>query len=121
MNATAALFLTIACTSLSQIFQKKAAMSLENNSGSNLPAGVAFLINPNLVISVILLGSGFVSWLWVLSEWDVSFAYPFLSLNLVVVMCGSKFVFSENIKRHHWLGAFSIIAGVALISGGGAS
>lgn len=116
MNAIAALFLTIACTSLSQIFQKKAAMSLPS-ANSKVP-GIKFLFNPNLLIGVFLLGSGFIAWLWVLSEWDVSFAYPFLSLNLVVVMCGSKLVFGESIKTHHWLGAFSIVAGVMLISGG---
>lgn len=118
MNAIAALLLTIACTSLSQIFQKKAAMNLQASSGEQSVHGIEFLVNPNLLLSVVLLGSGFVAWLWVLSEWEVSFAYPFLSLNLVVVMCLSKLVFSESIRTHHWLGAFSILAGVMLISGG---
>lgn len=94
-------------------------MSLQTSNSKQTAPGVKFLVDPNLLLSALLLGSGFVAWLWVLSEWDVSFAYPFLSLNLVVVLCGSKLVFSENIKRHHWLGAFSIVAGVVLISGGG--
>ena len=94
-------------------------MSLQASSAEQSVHGVKFLANPNLLLSVVLLGSGFVAWLWVLSEWDVSFAYPFLSLNLVVVMCASKLLFSESIRSHHWLGAFSIIAGVMLISGGG--
>lgn len=119
MNAIAALFLTIACTSSSQIFQKKAALSLENTDHNDVASGIRFLLSPHLILSAVLLGSGFVAWLWVLAEWDVSAAYPFLSLNLVVVMISSKIIFSENILSHQWVGAFSVIAGVILISGGG--
>ena len=119
MNAIAALFLTIACTSSSQIFQKKAALNLDRIERDHKSSLVQFLLNPNLILSAILLGSGFVAWLWVLAEWDVSAAYPFLSLNLVVVMIASKLIFSEKMASHQWVGAMSIIAGVILISGGG--
>lgn len=119
MNAITALFLTIACTSSSQIFQKKAALSLENNDNKGLASGIRFLVSPYLIVSAVLLGSGFVAWLWVLAEWDVSAAYPFLSLNLVVVMISSRLIFSETILSHQWIGALSIISGVILISGGG--
>lgn len=119
MNAIAALFLTIACTSSSQIFQKKAALSLNNNDHKGLASGLRFLFSPHLILSAVLLGSGFVAWLWVLAEWDVSAAYPFLSLNLVVVMVSSRLIFSEKIMSYQWVGVFCIITGVFLISGGG--
>lgn len=84
-----------------------------------MASGLKVLLNPHLFISAVLLGCGFMAWLWVLSEWDVSAAYPFLSLNLVVVMISSKLIFSESVKSHQWVGALCILAGVVLISGGG--
>lgn len=93
-------------------------MRLQESRDNKTFSSLGFVFNPDLLFSGVLLATGFALWVFVLSRWDVSVAYPFLSLNLIVVMLCSKFIFSENIKRHQWIGACFIFGGVLLISGG---
>lgn len=119
LTTLSAVILTILCTSFAQIYQKKAAMGLQHARNSESFSALKFAVNPHFLFSGLLLAIGFVSWLFVLSRWDVSTAYPFLSLNLVLIMFLSQCIFSETTNSRQWVGAFSIIAGVLLISGGG--
>jgi len=116
-----AILLTILCTSFAQIFQKKAALQLQSVRDAQAFSAWKFAFNPSLLFSLVLLGVGFISWLFVLSRWDVSTAYPFLSLNLVLIMLLSQWIFSETTHSRQWVGAFAIVSGVLLISGGGFS
>lgn len=119
LTTLSAVLLTILCTSFAQIYQKKAAMGLQNARNSESFSVWKFAANPDFLFSGLLLAVGFVSWLFVLSRWDVSAAYPFLSLNLVLIMLLSQWIFSETTNSRQWVGAFAIVSGVLLISGGG--
>lgn len=62
-----------------------------------------------------LLATGMISWLGVLSYLDVSIAYPVLALNFVLVLIGSRWMLGERVPTQRWLGAVAIVAGVVLL------
>ncbi|MBU2638623.1 MAG: EamA family transporter [Nanoarchaeota archaeon] len=55
-------------------------------------------------------------WTIVLSKLDLSYAYPLVSANFVVVSLLSKLFFKEKISRFRWLSIFVILIGVVLVT-----
>ena len=98
--------LTIVCTSVAQILQKQAAHQLQSANGFAL-----FFIKPYLY-SLMLLALGMLTWLLVLSQLDVSRAYPLLSLNFILVPLLARWKFDEQIPAHRIAGSAIIIAGL---------
>lgn len=74
------------------------------------------LLSPQTVAGVTLYGLAFLIWLKVLSAMPLSKAYPFLSLNFVLVALLSCFVLREPIGFRVLLGTFLCLAGVIVIS-----
>ena len=106
-----ALFFSILLSSIAQIFQKFAAIQL-NETGASL------LKSPYLWLSFTCLGLGLLLWLVVLSELSVSQAYPMLSLSYIAVMLLARWLFKEPVPARHWAGAVLIILGVSCLMGG---
>ena len=59
---------------------------------------------------------GAVAWLVVLSRLDLSYAYPFLALNFVLITVASRFVLGETVPLLRWLGVIVICFGVVLVA-----
>lgn len=74
------------------------------------------LLNPQTVAGVVLYGLAFFTWLKVLSVMPLSKAYPFLSLNFVLVTFLSCFILHEPIGFRTFLGTFLCLAGVLVIN-----
>lgn len=55
-------------------------------------------------------------WTIVLSKLDLSYAYPLVSLNFVVVSMLSKAFFKEQVSGYRWLSIFVILLGVVLVT-----
>lgn len=55
-------------------------------------------------------------WIFSLQKFQLSFAYPFMSLSFVLVIIFSNIIFKEHISFNRWLGIIAIIFGVYLIS-----
>lgn len=70
--------------------------------------------------SVVLGGFVFVAslalWLVVLSKLDVSYAYPIVSINYVVIALSSKWFFKETVSKLRWVSILIICFGVVLVS-----
>lgn len=107
---------TIFCTSAAQVFQKRAALELIRRQDQLEQKSAGFL-SPDILISCLLLGSGLLLWLAVLSKIQVSIAYPLLSINYVIVLLSAKWLFHEAVPSHRWVGAFAIMAGIWLLVG----
>jgi drug/metabolite transporter (DMT)-like permease len=69
-----------------------------------------------LLVSVALMASSMLLWLKVLSMTELSFAYPFQSLTLVLISVGSIVVLKERIGSRQWTGIVLIIFGIFLIA-----
>jgi len=55
-------------------------------------------------------------WVLALSKFQMSFAYPFMSVSFVLVVLLSWMIFGENISIIRWGGVAAICIGVFLIS-----
>lgn len=107
--------LSVTASSMSQYWQKKAAMHFE--AYPELGALQKLLSLP-LILSIFFLGISALAWLGVLSDWDVSIAYPLLSINFIVMLLLSRFIFNEAISVKQWLGISLIVFGVMILAGG---
>ncbi|MBR9728826.1 EamA family transporter [Shewanella intestini] len=107
--------LSVIASSLSQYWQKRASAFLEAQPTLSLSQK---LFNKPIILSILFLGLGALTWLAVLTDWEVSTAYPLLSINFIVMLVMSKYCFNEVIALKQWLGVAFIMVGVALLSGG---
>lgn len=113
------LLLSVLLNAAFQLSLKHGITALRGIRLENLlrPASVSrVLTSPFLLISVVLMVSSTVLWLKVLSMTDLSFAYPFQSLTLVLISVGSIVFLKERIGARQWGGILLIIFGIFLVS-----
>ncbi len=72
------------------------------------------LLSRFVLIGLALYAISAVSWLVVLSNVDLSYAYPFMGLTYVLMMFVTKYTFGEVIPVWRWIGAFVIFVGVVI-------
>lgn len=77
------------------------------------------LLNPFVIAGLVGFFISMLVWLYVLSRMELSFAYPFVALNYVLILFGSYFLFKETITPLRVVGVVVIIIGVYLVSRGG--
>jgi len=57
-----------------------------------------------------------VLWLYGLSRVELSYAYPLLALNMILVTFGARYILKERVSAFRWAGIALIAAGVALVA-----
>lgn len=84
------------------------------------PAGGSLLIriatSPRVVGGLLIYGTGVIFWLLALSNFELSYVYPFASLSYVGIILGSYFIFKERINTLRVAGIAMIILGVLVTS-----
>lgn len=82
------------------------------------PLAIILMIfkSPLMMGGLMLYGVGALSWIMVLSRMNLSYAYPFLALNFVLVALVSKIVLGEAIPLMRWVGIAFICAGIIAIA-----
>jgi drug/metabolite transporter (DMT)-like permease len=114
-----AIFITILCTVVGQLMFKHATNSM-GEMPATLEEGAMFLVKA--MLNIYIVGGFFLafvaslSWIFAVSRLELSFAYPFTSLNFVFVMIFSAIIFQEQINLTRVLGILAICFGVYLIS-----
>jgi drug/metabolite transporter (DMT)-like permease len=66
----------------------------------------------------LLIFSGSIFWLAVISRWELSVAYPMLGLSYVITVIASWLFLSEQLTWQKLIGSIIICAGVALVAKG---
>lgn len=113
LSAYLALSISIALTVVSQTLQKKVADDL---SATHSTAALTFYLRSTAFwLAMLALGGAMLSWLFVLSAMEVSRAYSLLSINYVLMLLVSHFIFKESIPRNRWLGVVCLLGGIWLI------
>ncbi len=74
--------------------------------------------SPFVFAGLAFYGLGAAAWIVVLSKLDLSYAYPFIALNFVLITLVSRAVFSEAIPSVRWVGIALICVGIVLIARG---
>ena len=62
------------------------------------------LRSPMVIGGLVLYGLGALAWIAVLRRMDLSYAYPFLALNFVLIALVSWLVLGETIQPMRWVG-----------------
>ena len=99
-------------------------LGVRNVAASGLaldPFGIITLIlrAPLIVLGLGLYALGAVAWIVVLSRLDLSYAYPFLALNFVLISLVSWLLLGESIPALRWLGIGCICIGILLVARSG--
>ena len=76
---------------------------------------LSLALNPLVILGLAVTVSGTFFWLILLSRVDLSFAYPFASLNYVLILAASWWILGENLSAMRLLGVAAICLGVCLI------
>ena len=71
-----------------------------------------------LMAGFALYGLGMVCWLIALSQVELGYAYPFISLSYVLILIASRVLFREELSGMKLFGVASICLGVIVIAGG---
>lgn len=77
------------------------------------------LLNPFVIAGLFVFVISALVWLYVLSRMELSFAYPFVALNYVLILFGSYFFLKETVTPLKIVGVVVIIIGVYLVAKGG--
>ena len=78
----------------------------------------SMLLNPYIIISLAFTLLAGVTWMVAMTKFEISYAYPFTLLGLVLVTIFSVIFFGENIGIYKMLGILLILVGIFIISKG---
>jgi multidrug transporter EmrE-like cation transporter len=78
----------------------------------------SMLLNPYIIASLILTLLAGVTWMIVMTKFEISYAYPFTLLGLVLVTIFSIVFFGESVNTYKISGIALIILGISVISKG---
>ncbi len=121
-SAFAYLMLTIGCSLAGQALLKRGIRSaIPSPSPTPLVIireyGLKCLVNPQILMGTLLCGLAFVTWVYLLSIYDLSRALPILGgLTLLIAFLVGVLILGEKV---HWINAVGIavlIAGIVLLS-----
>jgi len=80
----------------------------------------AILREPAVLLGFVIYAASAVLWLFVLSQFELSFAFPFLSLAYAGVSAAATFLLKEHFAGRQWLGLALVTLGVIAVAASGA-
>lgn len=89
---------------------------LDYSAGAIGQSFVAILKNLPLMSGMFLYALSFLLWIKVLSQTELSYAYPMVALGYVVVLAVSYFVLQEHVNAYRLAGVAFIVFGVILVA-----
>ena len=94
----------------------ESSISSEGVTGVLLSVLIRSMRSPFVLLGLFLYGVGAAAWILVLSRVDLSFAYPFLALNFILITISSRLVLSETVPLLRWIGVLIICAGILVVA-----
>ena len=117
----ALIVLSVSFSAFAQISLKIGMSSAVIQQAMALPVINLFLAiasTPAILIGLVFYGLGMVTWLFVLAKIDVSQAYPFMGLGVVMTLTIGYFVLHEPINAFRAVGMLLVISGIVFVSQG---
>lgn len=112
MNLTI-IFISVLLNSAAQILIRKGMLAVGQVSANNLLESlVPMITNYWLWGAIVCYGVSFFTWMIALSKFEVSYAYPFLSVGYIVTAVFGFVFLSENISVIRCLGLLTICLGI---------
>ena len=79
---------------------------------------VNLLLNPWVLSGILATFLAGVSWMLTMTKFEISYAYPFVSLNYLLVLAAGFMLFNETISTAKILGSVLVILGIVVIAKG---
>ncbi|MCW5548600.1 MAG: EamA family transporter [Opitutaceae bacterium] len=76
------------------------------------------MLSPFVAGSFVCAALAALCWMAAVSRCDLSFAYPFMGLAIVLTLALTPLFFGERVQLHQWTGVALVVAGVWLASRG---
>ncbi len=105
------IILSVSINSVAQIMWKKGA----NLSSNNIKSIIRMMMNKKVIIGLLLYALSAMIWIVVLSNAEVSYAYPLISLGYVTTTILSWLILKERISKKRIIGITIIIIGVIIV------
>ena len=115
MNVILIILIGILFASLGQVLLKigmNAVGSINTIAYSDI---VSIFSNLYIILGLLMYGLSAVFWLIALSQKDLSYVYPFISLTFIIVLFLSYFVLKEQIGTARIIGTIIIVGGLMII------
>lgn len=77
---------------------------------------ILMFLNQYVLAGVLVYGLSTFLWIIVLSKLDLSYAYPLVSVNFVLIALFSRIFFKEKVTKFRWFSIFLIFCGVIFVS-----
>lgn len=77
---------------------------------------VKMALQPHIFGGLALNGFAAISWLLALSHLELSYVFPYLSLNYILIPIGAYFLFKEELSTRKFIGIGIICCGIFLIA-----
>ncbi|MFA5406114.1 MAG: EamA family transporter [Candidatus Nanoarchaeia archaeon] len=107
------ILLSVSLNSIGQVvWRKGAGGALKKISIKNI---IKMLMKPLVIMGLCIYVLSALLWIMVLSNTEVSYAFPFIALGYVIVAIMSKFLLKEEIKPMRILGIIIIVSGVIIV------
>lgn len=119
MNVFTYLLLSIFINTSSHLFLKKGVVTVNGKSVTQESEGSiikAYIAQPAIWVGILLNGLAAFFWLIALSVVDLSYAFPFLSLNYILIPVGAMLLYKEKLSRSRVIGISIICVGILLIA-----
>lgn len=115
------IFACIVCTVVGQLLMKNGTLQVSANHPPSFGI-LAFLIksfvNPWVLLGLCSALAAAAAWTLVLGHCQLSFAYPFMGLAIVLVLALSGVLFHEQAPPTRWVGAVIVCIGLYVASRG---
>lgn len=115
------IFLTIFFTVYSQLvmrWQVASAGQLPDDFSGKLRFVIGLLLSPWVLSGVIATFFAGVSWLLTMTRFEISYAFPFVSLNYILILAASIFLFNESFTFAKLVGSLLVVIGIVVIAKG---
>ena len=77
---------------------------------------VRLLMNPWVISSILATFFGGVSWMMAMTKFETSYAYPFVSLQFVIILAAGVMIFGESFSFGKLLGTLLIMGGILIVT-----
>ncbi len=123
-NAVLLLSLSVILSACAQLFMKLSMIQLQLHDDVDLSLSLFFIIIENNTVLIWLIGGlacyalSMLSWMFALTKYELSFAYPFLGITYVLVYIGAVY-WGQIGEQLTWLrtaGIVLILIGVVLVN-----
>jgi multidrug transporter EmrE-like cation transporter len=119
LRTFAVLLIAISLSVTGETMLKKGVNSLEGLEfapATLIPTFVRIFTNPLVFLGFIFIFGGSLFWLAVLSKWDLSLAYPLLSISYIASLFIGALVLGEQVTLIRIVGVIVVVVGVVLIT-----